>query len=120
MLVEHAAQLVIPEVGEAHDPLAPDAQDFVQQALHVAHRLERLREHHAVELPAGELRQPLLQVRLDHVQTALHARQHRPLSQFHAQEPRAAASARWDSSVPVPQPRSSALVPGSIHSTIRR
>ena len=92
--VKMLAQLPVADVGEADDPLPADAEDLLEHALHVHHRLQRLREDDEVELPVGEGRQPVVQVGLHDVQPAADAGQDRLLVQLDAHDVPAAVAAQ--------------------------
>ena len=66
----------VAEVGERDDRLAADAQHFDDDLLGVAHRLQRLRQDHAVERRVVEAGEPLLQVALQDVDAVAHAGEH--------------------------------------------
>ena len=108
-------QLVVAEVREADDALPADAQHLVDHALDVLHGLQRLREDDAVELLGRRTAEALVQVGLDHVQAALHARDDRPVHPV-----RRPSGGWWPSRLrrasrpPRPQPRSSTLAPAGI------
>lgn len=55
LLEEHAADLVISEVGEADDASFTDAEDFVDDGVGADDGLERLGEDDVVELLVGEI-----------------------------------------------------------------
>ncbi|MCY1460576.1 hypothetical protein D9M71_781470 [compost metagenome] len=61
------------EVGEGDDAFAADPQHFLEDAIGVVHRLQRLGHHHHVEAVAGEVAQALVQVLLDHVHATVEA-----------------------------------------------
>src|SRR5882672_2948279 len=58
-------QVPAAEVRERDDGFAPDAQHLEQDLLGAAHRLERLRQDHAVEGTGVEAREAPLEIALD-------------------------------------------------------
>ncbi len=69
-------QVPAAEIGEGDDRLAPDAQHVEDDLLGAAHRLQGLRQDHAVERSGVESREAALEVALDDVDAILHAGEH--------------------------------------------
>ena len=63
----------VAEVGKRHHAVARHPRHFAQNVLGAVHRLQRLRQHHGVELLVVEQRQAVFQVLLDHLDAAPHA-----------------------------------------------
>ena len=100
----------VAEVRERDDHLAPDAQHLGDDLLGVAHRLQRLRQDHAVERRVVEAGEPALEVALQHVDAVAHARRARPRRRSRCRSRCTSRSrARYASRLPSPQPRSSTL-----------
>jgi hypothetical protein len=66
----------VPKVGKRHHTRATDTHHFAQHVLGLMHGLQRLRQHHGVELLVTEHRQPLIEVLLDDVDASLDAGNH--------------------------------------------
>src|SRR6202171_843788 len=66
----------VPEVGERHDRLAPDAQHLPDDHFDAAHRLQRLRQHDAIERCIVEAGKAPLEVALDDVDAVVEACEH--------------------------------------------
>ena len=109
----------VAEVRKRDDRLAADAQHLVDDVLGVPHRLQRLRQDHAVERRVVEAGETGLEVALQHVDAVADAREHAGVVDLDAVAgARRARAARYASRLPSPQPRSSTRAFGAIHAAI--
>jgi hypothetical protein len=92
----------MPEIREGDDRLAAHAQHLGHDIVGVAHRLQRLRQDHAVEGRVVEPRKPRLEIALQHIDAVGNAREHTSVVDLDAVARRAALAGKVGEETTVP------------------